>query len=268
MKPAWFAVFLLLSTLSISIAQQQKEDPAAIIRLFYQDHPPERSIDLGDFKELSKYFTEKLARLFVQDSECAGKSESICNLDFDPFIDAQDWNDSIPFKITITPGPSGADITFRVNVNVTGKTLVYHVQKTSSGWRISDIVFPTGGSLVALLSTPVKEAPPQALEGATQFCSGHVTGAPEKDGMPGPHITWQAYFSEKPKPAVIKDYSGFFHKPDHSDELCDKIDLPGYKLDSFVEICSIKKQGPWSTCAVPTKAQTIIMISSMAVPSM
>lgn len=261
MKTAWLAVILLSTSLCFA---QQKEDPAAIIRLFYQDHPPSHPIDLANSGELSKYFTEKLASLFVQDSECATKSESICNLDCDPFIDAQDWDEKIPFKITIEPGSSGADITYRVGVNVTRKTLVYHVERTKAGWRISDIAYPAGGSLVAILSTPIKEAPPEALDGVTQFCSGHVTGAPEKDGKPGPHIEWQAYSSEAPKANVVQSYTGYYHKPDHSDDLCDKIDLPGYKLDSFIEICSAQKQGPWATCTLPAKAQTVIIISSMA----
>jgi hypothetical protein len=71
-------------------------------------------------------------------------------LDSDPFYDAQDFDDADP-NVRVKATDSN---TFEVTLNNFGdETLVYTMQQTSKGWRISDIASPTNKSLVKLLST-------------------------------------------------------------------------------------------------------------------
>lgn len=126
--------------------------PSDVVRQLYEDFSRDGSDSVHTQKRevLLKYFDRKLVDLFIKDQKCQEREQGICRLDFMVQYAAQDDQ--------ITDLQIGVFDASRKSLSVTfnnfGKpeTLVYHVSKTSSGWRISDIRYHRGPSLVELLS--------------------------------------------------------------------------------------------------------------------
>jgi len=114
-----------------------------------------QEIDFTKKESLAKYFDLQLTNLFIKDFECQKKEQGVCNLDFDPIYDAQDFDkQTTGLKVTRLAGqPNVFQVTF---TNLGTRTLIYKLKKTSAGWRISDIKYPEGTSLKELLSSEVK----------------------------------------------------------------------------------------------------------------
>jgi hypothetical protein len=51
-----------------------------------------QEIDFTKKESLAKYFDLQLTNLFIKDFECQKKEQGVCNLDFDPIYDAQDFD--------------------------------------------------------------------------------------------------------------------------------------------------------------------------------
>lgn len=132
--------------------------PESLIRSLYEEHQPQKGkeISFDDTKTLNRYFTENLTGLFLRNEECRERTHEDCYLSSDPILYAQDYDDSprnlevkeimtteslLQFKVTFT------NMKHRV-------TLIYEVIKTKSGWRISDIIYPSKNRLTELLSQP------------------------------------------------------------------------------------------------------------------
>jgi len=125
--------------------------------LYTSEHKPmtKQEIDFTKKESLAKYFDLQLTNLFIKDFECQKKEQGVCNLDFDPIYDAQDFDkQTTGLKVTSLAGqPNVFQVTF---TNLGTRTLIYKLKKTSAGWRISDIKYPEGTSLKELLSSEVK----------------------------------------------------------------------------------------------------------------
>jgi hypothetical protein len=103
---------------------------------------------------LSKYFDNELTALFLKDAECQKREQGVCNLDFDPIYDAQDFEKTTNLQIAAVKGqPDLFKVTF---TNLGTRTLVHKLTNTPSGWRISDIKYSEGPSLKETLSHEVK----------------------------------------------------------------------------------------------------------------
>jgi len=122
--------------------------------------------------------------------------------------------------------------------------------------------------LLGLTATGEGRASPASLgppDGARLLCSGHVSGAPSRDGGPAAHITWQAYTSEKESTRVVADYRSALGTTAHSVEgRCDVWRIDGAGIRSVVRVCPIDAPGPWSGCAPPpSEARCLIELSSL-----
>ena len=138
-------------------ADTKRTSPEDFIRSVYRFHRPwGKQVDwFGDKRTLSKYFDKELTGLFIKDDECQKREHGICNLDFDPIYDAQDFDEkTINFQIAAVVGqPDVFNVTF---TNLGTRTLVYRLTNTPSGWRISDIKYPEGPSLKEILFNEIK----------------------------------------------------------------------------------------------------------------
>jgi hypothetical protein len=153
-----YAVFISLVFISAAcFAETKNSSPEELIRSLYRFHQPwkEQANWFGDKRTLSKYFDKELTDLFLKDAECEKQQEGVCNLDFDPIYDAQDFDEKpINLQITAVAGqPDSFKATF---TNLGPRTLVYRLTNTPSGWRISDIKYAEGLSLKKLLSQEIK----------------------------------------------------------------------------------------------------------------
>jgi hypothetical protein len=126
--------------------------PESLILSLYSQHQPgqEKKIDWCNRKSISKYCDSRLTNLFIKDCECGKKTQEVCNLDWDPFYDAQDFDESEPNPRIKQISSSSYEVTI---TNIGERKLIYEVKKTKVGWRISNIKSPsTNWSLVDVLS--------------------------------------------------------------------------------------------------------------------
>ena len=154
-----YALFISLVFASAACfgADTKKSSPEDFIRSLYHFHQPGRDTPdwFGDKQTLSKYFDKELTALFIKDDECAKREQGVCNLDFDPIYDAQDFEkETTNLQVAAAAGqPDLFNVTF---TNLGTRTLVYRLTNTPSGWRISDIKYAEGPSLKEILSHEIK----------------------------------------------------------------------------------------------------------------
>ncbi|HQS09599.1 MAG TPA: DUF3828 domain-containing protein [Xanthobacteraceae bacterium] len=132
---------------------QPDQTPDAVVRALYQhyfDTAPETvvSFDYSDPATAKSYFDPALAKLMVADAKRAAP-----HLDFDPFIDGQDFELSPVTYQTKTVSRGEALVTAQfLNFDET-KSIVYKVVRTGAGWRIADVQWGGGReTLRALLA--------------------------------------------------------------------------------------------------------------------
>lgn len=127
------------------------DSPERVVSSLYSDFPPDGDQDVTWQKKevLAKYFDSNLVDLFLKDQECSEKEKGICNIDFMILFAAQDYQ--------ITEFHVGAFDPARKEVRVQFKNfgkpvvLVYRISETPVGWRVSDILYQKGHSLVEIL---------------------------------------------------------------------------------------------------------------------
>ena len=144
-------VFCSITFFCIPPAIATNDPQYNLINDLYKKHPP--NIDkywLDNKKELSRYFTRNLTLLFIKDDKCKIKTGGICNLDFDPIIGAQDF-DNPNFELKLTRLSA---IKIKANFINSGKdyNMIFVLIDTSNGWKICNIIYDGGLSLVKLLS--------------------------------------------------------------------------------------------------------------------
>ena len=120
----------------------------AVMPMYLQDELLTRQSE----KVLSKYFVSTLAALIKKDADCVDRTQGECNLGFDPIFASQD-----PEAVDLQVGDEHDGVVTVRFVYPGDKSTIsmdYHVQKTSDGWRISDIVYKgtISGSLRDILS--------------------------------------------------------------------------------------------------------------------
>ena len=153
-------LLLALITLQLVVAicfAAGKQTPESFLQsLYLSEHNPmtKKEIDFTKRESLTKYFGSELTDLFIKDFECQKREQGVCNLDFDPILDAQDFEKTTNLKVSRVKGEASQfKVTF---TNLGTRTLIYKLKKTENGWRISDIKYPEGPSLKELLSSEIK----------------------------------------------------------------------------------------------------------------
>jgi hypothetical protein len=149
-------LFLILSSgYSQSANFAPADSPENFIRNLYREHLSQydKVYWFDNEEKLSKYFDSNLTALFLRDEECKEKTQGICNLDFDPIIDAQDFDNKYPVSLEVKRLNSKSQTRCKVIFsNITKRTLIYELRQTKGGWRIVDIIYSNGQSLKKLLS--------------------------------------------------------------------------------------------------------------------
>ena len=152
------ALFIsLVFTSAACFAGDTKESsPEDFIRSLYRFHQPGKETPdwFDDKQTLLKYFDKELTALFIKDDECVKREQGVCNLDFDPIYDAQDFEkETTNLKIAAADQPDLFKVTF---TNLGTRSLIYRLTNTANGWRISDIKYPEGPTLKEILSRQIK----------------------------------------------------------------------------------------------------------------
>ena len=100
------ALVVALLTVVTSSAVAAGDGPEEVIRALYKAHRPweHKKLNLGNRAVLSKYFSPELTKLFLKNAQLERDCPKgdLCGLDFDPILDAQDFDDHLDFKLHIT----------------------------------------------------------------------------------------------------------------------------------------------------------------------
>jgi hypothetical protein len=100
---------------------------------------------------LERYLDHKLATLPYQDRQCSKRIHEECNLDFDPLWASQDPTSSA-VRITTGSTPNIVNVEVIHPSSKESAKLIYSMVKTQTGWRIADIDYGSGSSLLSILS--------------------------------------------------------------------------------------------------------------------
>ena len=98
-------------------------------------------VALDEEKTVRRYFEPSLAELMLKDQQDAAHRDETPTLDFDPFVDGQDW-DIAAFSIAVSDG--GADkASATVTFNNFGKPskVVLDLVRIKGDWKITDITW-------------------------------------------------------------------------------------------------------------------------------
>lgn len=120
-------------------AAPQPDTPEAVIQSLYAHHQPgkHREVDTCKRRALAPYCDRRLTDLFVKDCECSRRTGDVCNLDWDPFYDAQDFGKEDPNpRIKRIAGTDSFEVTI---TNLGEIRLTYEMTKTKAGWRVANI---------------------------------------------------------------------------------------------------------------------------------
>ncbi|WDS34785.1 hypothetical protein [Pseudoxanthomonas sp.] len=151
------AAVLLSSLLLSAHAQATVPAPTGVVKQLYRDfaweavlHVPDDGLAQQPEAVLLKYFAPKLASLLVSDAACVTRTHEVCRLDFTPLWASQD-----PAAQDLTITEAGADevkVQYEIPSTHEHMVLQFRLARTPAGWRVADIVYPEGPSLVALLT--------------------------------------------------------------------------------------------------------------------
>lgn len=98
-------------------------------------------VALDNNQTVQRYFEPSLAALILKDQNDAAQRKEVGTLDFDPFVDAQDW-DIAAYNVTVSDkGADKASATIKFNNFGKAKTIVLNLVKIKNEWKISDITW-------------------------------------------------------------------------------------------------------------------------------
>jgi hypothetical protein len=98
-------------------------------------------VALDSDQKVQRYFDPSLGALILKDQHEAARRREVGTLDFDPFVDAQDW-DIAAFDVAVNDkGPNKASATVQFNNFGKAKTVVLDLVKIKNEWKINDIAW-------------------------------------------------------------------------------------------------------------------------------
>lgn len=98
-------------------------------------------ITLDTDQAVRRYFEPALAALIRKDQSDAERRNEAPTLDFDPFVDAQDW-DIAAFAIAVSDsGPGKAKAIVKFNNSGKPTLIALDLVKLTDGWKIADITW-------------------------------------------------------------------------------------------------------------------------------
>lgn len=90
---------------------------------------------------IRRYFEPKLAAAMIKDRRAAARRQEVGTLDFDPFVDAQDW-EIASFDIAVNDtGPGKAAATVKFVNSGSNSTTVLDLISIKGAWKIGNITW-------------------------------------------------------------------------------------------------------------------------------
>lgn len=136
-------------------AHEPSQPPEDFVREFFRTYLDtfEDKSWFDDGEQMSPWFSEALVKSSLDNRTACQENEDEC-LDFDPIIDAQDYDDDIYSTLHTERVGSGSPVRVKVtfeNLKST-MTMTYTLIQVDGEWRISDIQSSNYGSLSQVLA--------------------------------------------------------------------------------------------------------------------
>ncbi len=152
----FLSLFVLLVAFSLNLSAADKMvTPEALVAKLYQAHDAEKSPFFQDQDRalVDQYFTKELAELLWKDVQVS-KGE-VGAIDFDPLYNAQD-TEIKNFAIGTAKVDGGKATVVVSFVNFDTKIrITFKLAQQGEAWKISDIQYPEGHTLLKLLKNNV-----------------------------------------------------------------------------------------------------------------
>jgi hypothetical protein len=98
-------------------------------------------VALDNERTVRRYFEASLAALILKDQKDAARRNEVSALDFDPFVDAQDWDISA-FTIAVSDaGSDKATATVKFSNRDKASTIVLDLVRIKIEWKITNITW-------------------------------------------------------------------------------------------------------------------------------
>lgn len=155
---------------------QQTAAPDAVVKELYSVHGKDNGKILNGKSRvlLDKYFDKNLANLIWKD--LTTHRDEVGVLDFDPFYNAQDIEIK---KITVAPPKiqnDKAEVTVNFENYGNKETINYVLVKQNADWKISDIKYKDGGSLLKYFKEDQKNSSGQTEKADANFEGTYQVG--------------------------------------------------------------------------------------------
>ncbi|SEM12756.1 hypothetical protein SAMN05428989_3134 [Pseudoxanthomonas sp. GM95] len=154
MRSAIGVVLLMLAMTAQAADKTASDVVARVYRDFaWEAVMPGAGTGLAEQPEmvLRRYFTPGVARQLAADAACKARRGEICGLDFVPLWASQDPA-AQDLTIVASPDPGTVDVRFKFPSTGERIALKFRLVPIKAGWRIADIKYPNGSSLVEVLA--------------------------------------------------------------------------------------------------------------------
>jgi hypothetical protein len=112
-----------------------------------------KGVPLGNERIIRRYFEPTLAAAMAKDQKAAARRNEVGLLDFDPFLEAQDW-DVGAFDIAVSDAAVGtAKATVKFVNQGEAMTVVLDLVQVKNDWRVYDITWLHDGKTENLRKT-------------------------------------------------------------------------------------------------------------------
>ncbi len=112
-----------------------------------------KGVPLENERIIRRYFEPTLAAAMAKDQKAAARRNEVGLLDFDPFLDAQDW-DVGAFDIAVSDAAAGtAKATVKFVNQGEAMTVVLDLVQAKNDWRVYDITWLHDGKTESLRKT-------------------------------------------------------------------------------------------------------------------
>jgi len=142
-------------------ASPSTESPETFIQRLYKVYMVDYVKNVYWFdnpEKLIPYFEPALIDLFMRDEACKEATKGICASDSDPIINAQDYDEKHPYRLTVRQvgkKPVKLKVLFSDGMKHFGgdtRTIYYTLKKAGTGWLVSDISYSGRPSLAKELA--------------------------------------------------------------------------------------------------------------------
>ncbi len=125
--------------------------PKALVADLYKQPDAGLCFQTTDRELVGRYFTERTARFILKDTLSTPEGE-IGALDFDPLYDAQDFDiKNLGFRERRRESGKAEVVASFENIGI-DREITFSLIFAGAGWRIDDIIYSDGRTLVAILS--------------------------------------------------------------------------------------------------------------------